>query len=98
MEQMEQLFSSLDTQNLTEEAACLLMALCDDDDDNTELIQKLQRIANKPGRGNAKAGKRRPYILYPPSDVFERVCTSSHDSLFTAQSPLTAEPSTCNMT
>lgn len=48
--------------------------LFDDDEDEKKLCDiKITRNAEYIGRGNARQGFRRPYILYHPSAVYERV-------------------------
>ena len=48
-----------------------------DDDDEVAMNNDLNIVTGTCGRGNAKSGKRRPYILYQPSTIYERVCLPS---------------------
>lgn len=46
-----------------------------DDDEEEEKLLNVKMIDKPPkvGRGNARSGSRRPYILYHPSSIYERV-------------------------
>lgn len=59
-----------------ETEAMLLLAIVLDDDDDEEKGQKTKPIG--PGRGNALAGYRQPYVLYPPSNVYQRLGIKKH--------------------
>lgn len=55
--------------------------LIDDDDDQkicNQIIQKRRAQKPKFGRGNAASGKRKPYILYQPSTIYQRVSIHHH--------------------
>ena len=61
--------------NITDIQSPLFWAICDDDDDWL-LMKKIKESNAKQeyvGKGNARAGFRRPYVLYQPSDIYQRI-------------------------
>lgn len=51
--------------------------IMDDDDDDVFMLEEDDDESDLKvhyGRGNAKSGARRPYILYQPSTIYQRVC------------------------